>query len=255
MQQKLRAILIDDEVNNLSLLEKMLLQHCSNVEVVATETNALQGIELLRNLKPDLLFLDIQMPHLNGFELLQALEPVDFEVIVVTAYDEFALAAFDHHVLGFLTKPVVREKLIQTVQRASDRIHQKSIAQNIFTLLGKQLQHNDESKIALSTTNGLLFVEESDIIYCESSGNYTHFHMKNGKRIIVSRQLGEYEKLLPEAHFVRIHDKYIIHLHYVNEYIRGRGGEVKINSVISLPVSANRRDNFLSRFERWVKKG
>ncbi len=254
MGKTINCIIIDDELNNVSLLKKMVERHCPDATIIATETDPLKGLKLIEELQPDLVFLDIQMPKLSGFEVLKKLEPIAFEVIFVTAYTEFAIEAFDYHAIGYVSKPIVTDKLKAAVERAAERIHHKSSTDNIFSLLESRIQQNEETKIPLSTMSGLLFVTKEDIMYCESNGNYTTFHMKDARKIMVSRQLGEYEKLLNDSYFVRIHDKYIINLKYVTEYIKGRGGEIKLNNMITLPVSANRKDTLLARFDKWLKR-
>jgi two-component system, LytTR family, response regulator len=254
MSTTLRCILLDDEESNNTLLEHMLHDHCPQVQVVGRETDAENGIILIRELHPDLLFLDVEMPGLNGFQLLKQLEPVFFEVIFVTAHSEYALNAFDVQAMGYLTKPIDKDRLLKVVQVARERIQQKDTTSSIFTMLENRMKHRHETKVPLSTLNGLIFVNEEDIIYCESNGRYTFFHMMDGKKLVISKSIGEYEKILPDGAFVRIHDKYIINLKYVNEYIKGRGGEVKLNNVISLPVSVNRKEKLLSLFDQWMRR-
>jgi two-component system LytT family response regulator len=232
----------------------MLATHCPQVEVVASESEAKKGLLLLGEKKPQLLFLDVEMPHLNGFDLLKKLEPVSFEVIFVTAYSHYAVEAFEHHATGYITKPINAEKLIAAVNKASKRIEEKNINTNLFSLLEQNTRSQMPDKIPLSTSNGLVFVKITDIMYCESSGNYTHFYLHDGKKIVVSRQLGEYEKLLPENNFIRIHDKYIINLQYIKEYIKGSGGEVVLESGKELPVASRRKEDFLARFEKWIRR-
>jgi len=247
------CIILDDETRNVQLLSSMLQLHCPQVNILATETNAKKGISLIGELQPQLLFLDIEMPHMNGFETLKKLEPVSFEVIFVTAYGKYAVEAFEHHAAGYVTKPVNTEKLVAAVNTAIQRIGQKNINKNLFSLLeqGKQAAPD---KIPLSTTNGLVFVKVADIMYCESSGNYTHFFLCDDRKIVVSRQLGEYEKLLPDNNFTRIHDKYIINLSYIKEYIKGSGGEVVLENGKEIPVASRRKEEFLARFEKWIKR-
>ena len=211
----INCIILDDEIMNVQLLTNMLTQHCPQVHILAAETNAKKGITLISELHPQLLFLDVEMPYMNGFETLKKLEPVNFEVIFVTAYGKYAIEAFEHHAAGYVTKPVNTEKLVAAVSAAVHRIEQSSINKNLFSLLEQSNLQSTPDKIPLSTTNGLVFVKVADILYCESSGNYTHFYLCDDKKIVVSRQLGEYEKLLPENNFTRIHDKYIINLHYI----------------------------------------
>lgn len=250
----LNCMILDDEPRNVQLLQHMLTEHCPQLNIVATETDARKGVAIIKELQPQLLFLDVEMPHLNGFETLKSLEPVGFEVIFVTAYSQYAVEAFEVHAVGFVTKPVNTEKLMAAVQIATQRIEQKSINKNLFSLLESNSRQQQPNKIPLSTTNGLVFVKISDIMYCESSGNYTNFFMHDDKKIVVSRQLGEYEKLLPETDFIRIHDKYILNLSFIKEYIKGSGGEVILENGKELPVAARRKDDFLSRFEKWIRR-
>jgi two-component system, LytTR family, response regulator len=250
----LNCIILDDESRNAQLLQKMLAVHCPQVQVLAAETEAIKGLVLIKELQPQLLFLDIEMPHLNGFEILKQLEPVNFEVIFVTAYSHYAIEAFEHHAIGYLTKPINTEKLMAAVNAAAERIQEKSFSRNLFSLIESTNKQTQAQKIPLSTTNGLVFVKLADIMYCESNGNYTSFFLHDGKNILVSRQLGEYEKLLPDSDFTRIHDKYIINLSYIREYIKGSGGDVILENGKELPVASRRKDDFLSRFEKWIKR-
>ena len=252
----LSCIILDDEPRNIKLLKNMVAEYCHQVNVLATETDAVKGLALIKELHPQLLFLDIEMPHINGFDMLKKLEPVNFEVIFVTAYSHYAVEAFEHHAIGYITKPIITEKLVAAVQAAADRIAQKSISKNLFSLIESTTKPAAAAqKIPLSTSNGLVFVKLADIMYCESNGNYTTFYLSdNTKPILVSRQLGEYEKLLPESEFTRIHDKYIINLSFIKEYIKGSGGDVVLENGKELPVASRRKEDFLSRFEKWIKR-
>ena len=251
----LGCIILDDESRNVQLLKKLLAMHCPQVQVLATETDAVKGLLLIKEMQPVLLFLDIEMPHFNGFEMLRQLEPVNFEVIIVTAYSHYAVEAIEHHAIGYLTKPINTEKLIAVVNAASERIEQRAFSKNLFTLLESSAKPAMLQKIPLSTANGLVFVKLADIMYCESSGNYTQFFLAgDAKPILVSRQLGEYEKLLPDSEFTRIHDKYIINLSYIKEYIKGSGGDVVLENGKELTVASRRKEDFLARFEKWIKR-
>ncbi len=248
------CIILDDEKRNVQLLKNLLQEYCPALQVLAVETDAAKGMLLIDELQPQLLFLDVEMPHLNGFELLRKLEPVNFEVIFVTAYSQYAVEAFEHHAAGYITKPVNTEKLVATVNAAIGRIEQKAISKNIFSLIESSTRQSQPQKIPLATSGGMVFVKITDIMYCTSSGNYTSFMMADDKTILVSRQLGEYEKLLPETDFIRIHDKYIINLAYIREYIKGSGGDVVLENGKELPVASRRKEDFLLRFEKWIKR-
>lgn len=250
----INCIIIDDEAKNVKLLQNMLSLHCASINIVATETDAKKGLVLVKELQPQLVFLDVEMPHINGFDLLKQLEPVNFEVIFVTAYSHYAIAAFEAHATGFITKPINTEKLIAAVDTAIKRVEEKTINKNIFSLLAQNTTATAAEKIPLATSSGMLFVKMNDIIYCESSGNYTNFYIQDEKKIVVSRQLGEYEKLLPEKNFIRIHDKYIINLNYIKEYVRGSGGDVVLENGKELPVASRRKEEFLARFEKWLRR-
>lgn len=257
----INAVIIDDEAKNIKLLQAMLKEHCPAVNIVATETQARNGLLLIDELQPQLVFLDVEMPHLNGFDLLKKLEPVNFETIFVTAYSHYAVKAFEHHATGYITKPISAEKLMAAVETAVKRIEEKNINRNLFSILEQNTKQSAvPDKIPLSTNSGLVFVKLADILYCESSGNYTNFYLHGEsrppaeKKIMVSRQLGEYEKLLPDTNFIRIHDKYIINLSFIKEYIKGSGGDVVLENGKELPVASRRKEEFLARFEKWIKR-
>ncbi|MEI7965756.1 MAG: LytTR family DNA-binding domain-containing protein [Chitinophagaceae bacterium] len=250
----INCIIIDDEAKNVNLLQQMLDMYCPNVKIIATDTDAKNGLLLIDELQPQLVFLDVEMPHLNGFDLLKKLEPVNFETIFVTAYSHYAVEAFEHQATGYITKPINADKLMAAVTSATKRIEEKNINKNLFSLLEQNTRQAEPDKIPLSTSNGLVFVKLADIMYCESSGNYTNFYLSNDKKIMVSRQLGEYEKLLPETNFIRIHDKYIVQLTYIKQYIKGSGGDVVLENGKEIPVASRRKEEFLSRFEKWIKR-
>ncbi len=249
------CIIVDDENRNVDFLKNLLQEHCPQLCIVSSETDPRLALQQINELTPRLIFLDVEMPHLNGFELLKKVSYSDFEVIFVTAFSHYAVEAFEHNAIGYITKPINTQKLISVVNTVTERIDQKMFSKNIYNLLESTGKHTSTRKIPLSTSNGLVFVKLDEINYCESSGNYTFFNLTDNKKITVTRQLGEYEKLLPENEFIRIHDKYIIHLSYIREYLKGAtGGTVKMENGTELPVAARRKDEFLSRFEKWIKK-
>jgi two-component system, LytTR family, response regulator len=250
----INCIIVDDEANNIKLLQNMLEIYYPAIKIVVTETDAEKGLLLIDEMEPQLVFLDVEMPKLTGFDILKKLEPIGFEVIFVTAYSHYAVEAFEHHATGYITKPINAEKLMAAVNNAVKRIEEKNINKNLFTFLEQNNKQPSPDKIPLSTSNGLVFVKLADIMYCESSGNYTNFYLCDGKKIMVSRQLGEYEKLLPDTAFIRLHDKYIIQLSYIKEYIKGNGGDVVLENGKEIPVASRRKEDFLSRFNKWIKR-
>jgi two-component system, LytTR family, response regulator len=219
-----------------------------------TANSAADGLLMIQELKPQLVFMDVDMPGMTGFEVLKKIEPLNFEVIFVTAYNQYAMEAFEYNAVAYITKPIVTEKLVAAVEKAIIKIEEKKYTEHIFSLLENVQQKNEYDKIALPTLQGLQFVKLNQICYVESSGNYSNFLLADNSKIMVSRQLGEYEKLLPADNFVRIHDKHIINLTCIKEYIKGSGGEVILENGARLTVAARRKDELLSRFEKWLRK-
>jgi two-component system, LytTR family, response regulator len=253
--KNIKTILVDDETNNLLFLQSLIKENCASLEIIETANNANDGLLMIQELQPQLVFMDIDMPGMTGFELLKKLEPLNFEVIFVTAYNQYAMEAFDYNAVAYITKPIVTEKLVAAVEKAIDKITSKKYTEHIFTLLENVQQKNTTDKIALPTMQGLQFVKIENILYLESSGNYSNFFLADNTKVMVSRQLGEYEKLLPTDAFVRIHDKHIINLSCIKEYIKGNGGEVILENDARLTVAARRKEELLSRFEKWLRKG
>jgi two-component system, LytTR family, response regulator len=252
--KNIKTILVDDEANNLQFLQSLLKDHCPSIHVMETANTAADGLVMLQELRPQLVFMDVDMPGMTGFEVLKKLEPLSFEVIFVTAYNQYAMEAFEYNAVAYITKPIVTEKLVAAVEKAIVKIEEKKYTEHIFSLLENVQQKNEHDKIALPTLQGLQFVNLNQICYVESSGNYSNFFLADNTKIMVSRQLGEYEKLLPADNFVRIHDKHIINLTCIKEYIKGSGGEVVLENGARLTVAARRKDELLSRFEKWLRK-
>jgi two-component system, LytTR family, response regulator len=252
--KNIKTILVDDEPNNLQFLQSLIKENCTSLNIIEMANNSKDGMLMIQELQPQLVFMDVDMPGMTGFEVLKKLEPLSFEVIFVTAYNQYAMEAFEYNAVAYITKPIVTEKLIAAVEKAIIKIEEKKYTQHIFSLLENVQHNNAHDKIALPTLQGLQFVKLNQICYVESSGNYSNFFLADNSKIMVSRQLGEYEKLLPADNFTRIHDKHIINLTCIKEYIKGSGGEVILENGVRLTVAARRKDELLSRFEKWLRK-
>jgi two-component system, LytTR family, response regulator len=245
------AVIIDDEAANIGILRKLLSGFCPDVNVVAEATDVRTGINVINQHKPSLVFLDIEMPYGNAFDLLDQLMPVDFEVIFITAFNEYALKAFKYSALDYLLKPVNIDELKIAVVRAADRINTKNSNAQLNNLLQNLQKKNDFlRKIALPSKEGVLFVAVEDIIRCEASGAYTHFFVKGVGKIISAKNIKEYEEMLPEEIFFRIHHSHIININEITKYHRGRGGHVEMKDGAFIDVAVRRKDQFLSRFNR-----
>jgi len=244
----IRCILVDDEAKNLENLRILLQDFCQNVEVLAqcqTVDEALRAIHLH---KPDVVFLDIQMQRETGFDLLARVEHVDFDVIFITAYSEYAIKAFRFSAIDYLLKPIDIEELksaLAKVERKSNNDMAGRLEQLFQSMKPKK---GDAHKIAIPIADGLVFVDIETIIYCEASSNYTQVFLNDGKKYVVSRTLKEYEELLSEHNFFRIHNSFVINLNAIKKYVRGDGGYVVMNNDATLDVSKRRKEAFLERF-------
>ena len=243
----LKAIIVDDELKSRESLKILLEEFCGNVRVTALCGNVSEAQEAIRVHAPQVVFLDIQLQRETGFDLLTRLGHVDFEIIFTTAYSEYAIQAFKFSAIDYLLKPIDTEDL----KRAVDKV-EKKVAASLPDRLEKMLRGfmsdlSNSYKLALPTLDGLVFVNIKDVLYCEAMSNYTVFHTGDGKKFTVARSLKEYEGLLAEHNFFRIHNSYLINLREVKKYVRGEGGYVILHNDVSLDVSKRRKEAFLNR--------
>jgi two-component system LytT family response regulator len=243
----IRSVLIDDELKSRESLKILLTDFCENVEVAATCQNIAEGIEAIQQYKPDVVFLDIQMQRETGFDLLSKVKPVDFEVIFTTAHSEYAIKAFKFSAIDYLLKPIDIEELKRALYKVERKMN-GNISDRLEQLIHNlKPSSNQNFKLALPTSDGLVFVRIDDIIYCEASSNYTVIYTNDGKKHVISRTLKEYEDLLAEHNFFRIHNSHLINLGSIKKYVRGDGGYVIMNNDVSLDVSKRKKEAFLSR--------
>jgi len=251
----MRTILIDDEPRGLNAMQKLLQLNCFDVEIISLCSNVDVAVEKISELKPDLIFLDIAMPGKNGFDLLKELEDFQFEVIFVTAHNKFMIEAFHVSAIDYLLKPVDDELLIDAVARARKRSLEKRGNKNIQTLLhnAQNMFATHSMKLCLPSLKGFQVVELSDILYTEASGNYTYFHFTKHGSICSSKPIHEYENMLADAGFVRIHKSYIANLVHVKEYIRGEGGSVVLSNGKELEVSRRKKEALMLKMKSFYK--
>lgn len=243
------ALLVDDEKHCRDVLSLLLKRYCPTVQIIATCANGLEGKTAIETLHPDLVFLDIEMPGMNGFEMLEACRHNGFRVIFTTAFNEYAIKAIRHNALDYILKPVDKDELVQAVAKAEQEVSAQ-VPTRIDQLLGYLQNQNVGGRIALPTLEGLQIIDSEDIYYCESDGGYTRFAMKSGQIILISKTLKEVEEVLETKGFCRVHHSYLINLRYVQRYIRGDGGEVVMANNKTLPVSRNKKQEFLSLLEK-----
>jgi two-component system, LytTR family, response regulator len=243
--KKLRTILIDDEPDCTSLLKFELVHNCPQVEVVAvfnSSTKALEDIELL---KPDLVFLDIEMPLMNGFELLEKLMPINFNIIFVTAYNQFALRAFKFNALDYIVKPFDVSELVTAVNKAEkNSLPLKSQLES----LQREMKGATISKIAIPSPSGVSFIEVNEIEYAESSNNYTKLVLINKQSHLLSKTLKDVQEVLEDLHFLRVHRQYIINLNHVKQFYRGDNMYVVMANGENIPVARSQKDKLVEKY-------
>jgi two-component system LytT family response regulator len=251
----MRAILVDDEPDGIRTLKKLLELNCPEVEIVATCSSAADAISKLEEAKPELVFLDVRMPGGSGIDMLAELSEIDFEVIFVTAHDEYMLQALQFSAVDYLMKPVDEDRLKEAVQRVEERLKGKKNSRQ-----GEILLHNInkvgyplEMRLCLPTQKGFTIVKLEEIIYCEAQRSYTIFRLVNNKSIIISKPLFDYDKLLADTIFLRVHKSFLINLMHIKEYMRGEGGTVVMSDGMEVEISRRKKEQFLVKVKEFFK--
>jgi two-component system LytT family response regulator len=241
------AVLIDDEANNLDNLNGLLTQYCPEVTVIGTAMDAAAGKQLITTLHPELVFLDIQMPGENGFHLLQQLPRHDFQLIFVTAYDQYGIQAVKFAAVDYLLKPIDTRELREAVRKALLRHgekHRNDQLENLLQLLQRQ-PFREEHRIALTTMKETRFLYTRQIIRCESDNNYCYFFLDNGEKLLVSKPIYEFEPLLKDYGFIRCHQSHLINKHHVRSWIRQDGDQLMLDNGDTIPVSRSKKEAVL----------
>jgi two-component system, LytTR family, response regulator len=249
--EKINTLIIDDEPACTESLAIELEMYCPQVHILAACNSAEEGLSKIVSLKPDLVFLDIEMPWMNGFELLRQLRQINFEVIFITAYDQFALKAFEFSAVDYLLKPIRKEDLLSAVQKVEQRRSKQFTTDHIEAMLSNiNFLNRDFSSIAVPTGEGLEFIPVEEIVYCAADNNYTYIHKTSGGSLLLSKTLKEVEGMLSNHSFLRIHQSYLINLKHLRKYIRGQGGFVVLSNKKELPVARSKKDDLMNSFKK-----
>jgi two-component system LytT family response regulator len=244
----IRTVLIDDEIDSIRVLQKLLEASSPEVEIVGKADGVETGMHIIQATRPDLVILDIEMTQGNAFDLLNELQPINFQVIFVTAFDNYAIRAFKYSAADYLLKPVSIDELHLAVERVVARMGETSVMDQIKMLLENMGTFQlSQQKITIPTLTGLVFITIRDIIRFEAMGNYTLIYLQNKEQVTAIRNIKDYEDLLPEIIFCRIHNSHIINLHRIQKYQKGRGGFVTMEDGSSIEVASRRREEFLRR--------
>ncbi|TWW01373.1 LytR/AlgR family response regulator transcription factor [Chitinophaga pinensis] len=252
---EIKAIIVDDEQHCIDALQTMLQKKCPEVTVLGGVNSVKEAKELITELQPDVVFLDVEMPHQNGFELLKMFDKITFDVIFTTAYEQYALKAIKFNALDYLLKPFSVKELQDAIQKCIVRRNSNANNGQLETttsplevfLQNMKTLHQTHKKIALPTINGLVFMPVQNIVRCESTGNYTRIFFTDKKNLMVSRPLKEFEELLTDVDFFRVHNSHLINLQQMQSYIQGEGGFALMSDGTQVEISRRRKADFLKK--------
>lgn len=247
----IKAILIDDEKNALEVLEMQLNRFCKGITVVAACDGGEKGIAAIKEHKPDLVFLDIEMPHKNGFDVLNETRGMNYDVVFTTAYDQFAIKAFKFSALDYLLKPVDILELQAAVEKVKEKKGDSGSLDEKIRLLLQQLESPKlSSRIALPVGDAMQFVQPDEIVRCESDSNYTHIFLAGGKKLTLAKTLKEVEETLAGLSFFRVHQSYLINMNHISRYMKGVQPYVIMKDGTRIGISRNKKDAFLETFRK-----
>ena len=244
----MKSIIIDDEPLARSIIKEYIQYH-PDLELIAECNDGFEGVKAIQQLQPDLIFLDIQMPKINGFEMLEEIKPISFSVIFTTSYDRYAIRAIQFSALDYLLKPIDTKGLVAAVQRVEQR--RMSPSEEQFQMLMDQLSHKERRflKIAIPTTEGFELIPADQVVHCKADDNFTIVHLKNKSTKIACRSLKEMEEQLQDfTNFIRVHHSYLVNMNEVTKYIRGEGGYLVMTDGSTINVSRARKDALMKFF-------
>ncbi|MBS1737800.1 MAG: response regulator transcription factor [Bacteroidetes bacterium] len=240
---KINAIIVEDELNNRNNLSNLLKNYCPQIAVGAACSNAKEALKAINELKPQLIFLDIQMPGKNAFQLLQELEFVNFEIIFITAYSEYGIQAVKFSAIDYLLKPIDIEELKTAIDKAAARLEEKDANRKLENLL-HYLQHSDkaERRIAIHSLKETRLIYIKDILRCESQNTYTFFYLIDGEKILSTMPIAHYEELLADYGFLRCHQSHLVNKKFVKSFVNKNGYFLILNDGSDITVSRLRKD-------------
>ncbi|MGH2646380.1 MAG: LytR/AlgR family response regulator transcription factor [Ginsengibacter sp.] len=245
----IKAICVDDEMHCLKTLDMLLKEYCPEVQLLEKCSNAATGLKAIEKFKPDLVFLDIEMPHMNGFEMLERFSEIPFAVIFTTGYDQYAIKAIHFSALDYLLKPIEPKELIKGVHKIQTQ--KKLPGDEQFQMLLSKINNKEIifPKIPVPTSDGFELIPVEEVLFCEANDNYTWFHLKSKRKIIACRMLKEVEEQLNDfAFFVRVHHSYLVNIKEATKYVRGEGGYIVMSDGSAVNVSRSRKDALLKWF-------
>ncbi len=247
----LKAIIVEDETHSRETLKNLLEKFCEGVEVIGLASSVKEALEVIPKRKPDVVFMDIELQSGTGFDILSQLPEINFEVIFTTAFDQYAIKAVKFSSLDYLLKPIDLEELQLAVEKVKKIKNKEAYSNQLQTLL-QNIQQPQLSKICLATSDGFEFVNTQEILYCEAGGSYTTFKLANGKKLLVSKHLKEYENLLIDQYFMRVHNSYLINLKEVKKYVKADGGYIVMSNDDIVSISRMKKETFIEAMQKMI---
>lgn len=244
----LQVIIVEDEFHSRETLKTFLEEYCPEVEVLDTASNVEEAITKISNYQPNLVFMDIELQTGTGFDVIQKIKHLNFHLIFTTAFEHYAIKAIKFSSIDYLLKPIDLEELLEAVQKAKSLVQEESRQHLLENLLSNfQTPTLENRKICLATSEGIEFIPTNQISYCEANGSYTDFHLTDGRKLVVSKNLKEYENLLGEMNFMRVHNSFLINLGEVKKFVKSEGGYIVMNNDRQVSISNSKRDAFMKR--------
>lgn len=246
---KLKALIVDDEEASRDTLKNYLGKYCPDVELLGTADSVKKGVELIQQYQPDIVFLDVEMPYGNAFDLLEQVQEISFETVFVTAFSQYALKALNLSAAYYILKPIEIDELILAVEKIKKQkesntqfLHSKILIENI------QTENKQAQKIVLPLLEGFEIIQVKEIIRCEANDNFTDFILTNHRKIMICRTLKQYENMLEEYNFVRVHKSHLVNVQHVTKYLKGKGGQLIMSDQSHVDVSPNKKEALMKRF-------
>jgi two-component system LytT family response regulator len=252
MSRKLKTIIIDDEPDAVDFISSIICEYCPGLEVAGKAYDISEGVQVIKDQLPDLVFLDVEMPHGTGFDLLANFPEKEFDVIFITAFNHYAIKAIKFSAVDYILKPINVNEFIEAVNKVMQKRSNTMFRgnENIKALL-ENLRTAVPSRLAIPTSDGMEYLNPKEIIRIEADRSYSWFYLAGGRKILVSKNLKEFQDLLSDRHFFRPHNSYLINLKYVKKYVRKEGGYIEMQDGSEIPVSRNRKDMFLVHMARF----
>lgn len=247
---KLKAIIVEDEELSRETLRNYLTKYCPDVSIAGEAANIIEGKQLIEKLKPDVVFLDVEMPYGNAFDLLEQFSEITFETIFVTAYSNYAIQALNLSAAYYLLKPVDIDELVKAVNKIKETLeNNKNLVHTRILIENVKIENKQLHKIVLPLIDGFEVIRVNEIIRCEANDNFTVFHLNNNRKVMICRTLKHYEDILSEYDFIRVHKSHLVNFQYIKQYKKGKGGQVIMSDGKEVELSPNRKQEFLGKFK------